>query len=84
MILSDADYELLERIKGGEQWFQPSSGSQRARDAFAGVVARLYDLRDRGLIEVSRSGATRTKHGEYLVIGPCELTAEGRTALERH
>jgi len=82
-MLSDAEYDILARIELGGQVFRPSAGSQRARDAFASVVARLFDLRDRGLIRLADTRVSRTASGEYLVLSPCDLTPQGRAALAR-
>ena len=76
------DYELLKRIAGGERMFRQKDGQNY--DDFEGEVLRLIRLRDRGLITMKPNPvrSSQTKRSEYLQAGICELTADGRDALE--
>jgi hypothetical protein len=81
-MLNGADVELLERVERGDNVFRPGRQQQPGQEAFEGLVARLLGLRDRGLVRLPESRVSRGARG-YLVLGPCELTPEGRVALEQ-
>lgn len=81
-MLNGADFELLERIERGDNVFRPGRQKRPGQEILGGLVARLIALRDRGLVRLPESRISRGERG-YLVLGPCELTPEGRVALEQ-
>ena len=81
MTRRDREYELLDRIGRGEQIFRPQGLRLSQRLKFSGEVECLLDLRDRGWIRLDNAGIARTPDGEYLAIGPCQLTPLGREKL---
>jgi hypothetical protein len=80
--LSDGDVALLTRIEAGEHTFRPGDAT-RGGQSMEELVSQLRSLRDRGLIRLADSRIMITQEGRYLGAGPCDLTAEGRMALER-
>lgn len=77
------DHRLLLRIKGGERVFKPVEG-QEAADEWLDTVERLLRLRSQGLIRMPEPRRYyMTAQGGYQIAGPCELTADGRDAVER-
>lgn len=77
--LQPDELELLRAIAGGQTMF-------RARPSEAQMWMRTLNLlrllRDLGLIGF-RESVRETGDGMPMLVGPCELTPEGRTALER-
>lgn len=81
--MNDVEYELLAWLEAGHSVFRPVEGTTSAKQEFQDTVARLLGLRERGLVQFSDGRIGRTEAGEYLLIGPCDLTPAGRLALER-
>ena len=79
--MDDLDYELLTWLERGHHVFQPAEATAAARQTFQHTAARVLDLWERGLIRVAAVHIRRTGLGEYLQIGPCVLSTEGRAAL---
>ena len=82
--MDDLEYVLLAWVENGHAVFQPADSTEFERQAFQQTAARLLDLRDRGLIQVAAAHISRTGSGDYLRIGPCVLSAEGRATLVNH
>jgi hypothetical protein len=79
------DLELLRRIQGGEEAFRPAEGQRGNEPEWLDTVERLRRLADRGLIRMPEPEKFFLMPGAgYLIVGPCELTADGRDALNRH
>jgi D-alanyl-D-alanine dipeptidase len=83
MPLSDTDYELLDRIDRGERIFHEAGPTLDDSVLWGVQVDRLLSLRARQWIQVPDRYISRGPGGEWLAIGPCELTPEGRKQLER-
>jgi hypothetical protein len=81
--VNDVEYELLAWLEGGHTIFRPVEGTASAKLEFQDTVARLLELRERGLVQFADGRIGRTEAGEYLMVGPCDLTPAGRSALER-
>ena len=79
--MDDLDYQLLTWLQKGHPVFQPMEDTEAARQTFQHTAARVLDLWERGLIRVAAVHIRRTGSGEYLQIGPCILSPEGRAAL---
>jgi hypothetical protein len=80
--VDDLDYHLLTWLEG-QSVFRPAEPTDASRVAFQATALRLFALRDRGLIHFLDSHTSRSESGDYLLIGPCTLSAEGRAALIR-
>jgi len=80
--LSDDDVALLTRLEAGEHTFRPGT-QPRPGESFEGLVAELLSLRERGLVRFTDSKIMTRTDGKYLGVGPVDLTAAGREALER-
>lgn len=79
------DFDLLQLIRNGQQSFKPAEGETEGSDSWAERVDRLLRLRDRGLIRMPDPPKVfMTARGGYRIAGPCEITADGRDAIERH
>lgn len=79
--LQPEEIELLHAIAGGQNLFRA-----RERDSepmWLRTLNRLALLRDLKLIRF-RESVRSTGDGMPLLIGPCELTAEGQAAIARH
>jgi len=72
------DYQLLSSIDAAEQTWPPSEGRGLTVVEPLYLIARLLQLRARGLVRFS----ARPRHDDLLV-GMCELTTAGRAALQR-
>jgi hypothetical protein len=81
MTLSDAEVRILSRLAAGEHTFRPSSSPDHA--AFDVMVEQLKVLASRGLIRLPENRISRRESGAYMMVGPCDLTAKGKEALER-
>ncbi len=78
------DFALLMRIKSGERVFRPAEGGEAADD-WLDLVERLLRLREKRLIRMEDPlRFYMTAEGGYAMAGPCDLTADGRDAVERH
>jgi hypothetical protein len=75
------DLELLRRILGGEQSFQPDEGEAADAPRWLQVVERLRRLQRRGYLRMPEP-EQYYHEPRYPDAGPCELTAEGYEALE--
>jgi len=80
--LSDKDFALLTRLDAGEHTFRPGS-QPRPGESFEGLLAELLSLRERGLVRFTDSKIMTRRDGKHLGVGPVDLTAAGREALER-
>ena len=80
--LSDTDFSLLTRLEAGEHTFRPGN-PPRPGESFEGLVAQLLNLRERGLVRFADSKVMTRTDGKYLGVGPVDLTAAGREALDR-
>ena len=80
--LSDEDFALLTRLEAGEHTFRPGT-HPRPGESFEGLVTQLLSLRERGLVRFADSKIMTRTDGKYLGVGPVDLTAAGREALER-
>lgn len=76
--LTDMEYRLLTRAEHGYT-FRPADA--RGED-FGALVDRLRRLRGRGLLRLEEGRIMTSQSGDYLLAGPCDLTAAGRQALE--
>ena len=83
MTLSEAEFDLLDRIDRGKQIFRVKLRTREALKEFDEEVERLLSFRDRGWIRLEDRHISRTASGQYLAVGPCELTPAGREALDR-
>ncbi len=81
--MDDIEYQLLAWLEAGHSVFRPLENTVSAKQEFQDTVARLLELRERGLVQFSEGRIGRTAAGEYLMVGPCDLTPAGRSALER-
>jgi hypothetical protein len=79
---SDDDVALLTRLEAGEHTFRPGN-PPRPEESFERLVALLLSLRERGLVRFTDSKIMTRTDGKYLGVGPVDLTAAGREALER-
>ena len=79
--MDDVDYHLLAWLEQGHSVFRPAERTDASRQAFQGLVGRIFLLRARGYIHFHENHVSRTEASEYLMIGPCTLSAEGRAAL---
>jgi hypothetical protein len=78
------DFDLLQRIAGGEKTFSPPTDPAQQPE-FDRAVARLVRLAERGLIRMpAPKKAFMTAGAGYIIAGPCELTADGYDQLDRH
>ena len=80
--LTENDFALLTRLDTGEHTFRPGT-QPRPGESFEGLVAELLSLRERGLVRFPDSKIMTRTDGKYLGVGPVDLTAAGREALER-
>ena len=82
--LDPRDYELLQRIAGGETSFRPDPGERGDAPRWLQQVERLRRLSSRGLIRMPAPHKTFLSPGAgYLLVGSCQLTTDGSDALER-
>jgi hypothetical protein len=81
--VDDLTYEVLAWLAAGHSVFRPREATQEAEEAFREVVTILARLRERREVDYLESHVTRTEAGIYLMVGPVQLTAEGKAALER-
>ncbi len=81
--VDDLDYEMLFWLAAGNSVFRPREATHEAEEAFREVVMRLVRLRDREHVSYLDGHVTKTGAGIYLVVGPVQLTAEGKAALAR-
>ncbi len=79
--MDDWDYRLLTWLESGHPVFQSAEPTDAARQEFQRTAARVLKLRERGLIHVVAAHISRTGAGDYLRIGPCVLSADGKAAL---
>jgi hypothetical protein len=77
--LSSVDVRLLTLAEGGYT-FRPSDAAEGVFDV---LVDHLRQLRDRGLLRLEEGRIMKSQRGGYLMAGPCDLTEEGRQALEQ-
>lgn len=83
--MDQRDLTLLQAIKAGTIVFTPDAGESDQSDSWADRVERLIRLSSQGLIRMpAPRRSMQSAHGGYLAAGPCELTADGRDALQRH
>jgi hypothetical protein len=80
--LSDDDFALLTRLAAGEHTFRPGN-HPRPGESFEALVAQLLSLRERDLVRFTDSKIMTRTDGKFLGVGPVDLTAAGRDALER-
>lgn len=79
------DFDLLERVKAGQQMFKPEDAGGQESDEWSAQVERLLRLRSQQLIRMPDPRRYYgTGSGGYALAGPCELTADGRDVIERH
>jgi hypothetical protein len=81
--VDDLDYHLLAWLEDGHAVFRPAERTEASRQEFQRVAQRIFDLRARSLIDFRDNHVSRAESGDYLVIGPCHLSTEGRAALVR-
>jgi hypothetical protein len=77
--LSTGDIRLLGLAEHGYT-FRPSDAADGVFDV---LVDHLRQLRDRGLLRLDEGRIMKSQRGGYLMAGPCDLTDEGRQALEQ-
>ncbi len=85
-LMDTRDFDLLKRIKTGQQMFKPQDAGGQDSDEWSAQVERLLRLRTKTLIRMPdprRYQGTGKREG-FAMAGPCELTADGRDAIERH
>jgi hypothetical protein len=77
------DLDLLRRIQGGEHIIRQRPG--QSYEDLEREVLRLIQLRDDGFITMrpEPKRTSRTRRGEYIQTGVCELTHRGHQAFER-
>ena len=81
--MDDVDYHLLASLEQEHSVFRPAERTEASRQEFQRIAERVFALRSRGYIHFHPNHVSRTEAGEYLLIGPCTLAAEGRAALGR-
>lgn len=81
--MDDIDYHLLSWLEQGHSVFRPAERTEKSRQDFQALAERIAGLRGRGFIHYLDNHISKTESGEYLLIGPCTLLAEGRAALKR-
>jgi hypothetical protein len=74
--VDQAEYELLSRVEAGEDVFIPAPMPGTPWPSFEYVVARLLQLRARGLVRFIAA-----PEGDHYLAGPCHLTQHGRAVL---
>ena len=80
--LDVVDYHLLTRVESGNRVFQPAEPTDAARQLFQHTAARVLDLRERGLVHVAAAHISRMGTGDYLRVGPCVLSGQGKAARD--
>ena len=80
--MDDLDYHLPAWLDSNSV-FRPAEPTPVSRAEFQSMVQRIYQLRTRGLIHFLDNHVSRSEAGDYLLIGPCTLSREGRAALTR-
>jgi hypothetical protein len=81
--VDDLDYEMLHWLAAGNSVFRPREATREAEEAFREVVMRLVRLRDREQVSYLDGHVTTTEAGIYLMVGPVQLTPDGKAMLER-
>ena len=81
--LDDVDYHLFAWIEQGHSASRPAERTDASCQVFQAVAGRIFLLRARDYIHFHQNHVSRTEAGDYLLIGPCTLPAEGRAALAR-
>ena len=77
------DLELLKLIAGGARYFRPVQDEPSDSPRWTDQVERLRRLRGEGLIRMPEPERDDDKPGYPAGVGPCELTAEGRDAVDQ-
>jgi hypothetical protein len=83
LVLDQEDFELLSRLEAGESVFRPTGDTPEDQVAFHRLVARLLQLRDRGLVRLPTGRVGTNREGRVIVVGPCDLTEAGSRTLAR-
>ena len=83
--MDEVDYHLLSWLEQGNT-VCPAERTDASRRAFRALAGRIFLLRTRGYLHFHENHVSRTEAGDYLLIGPCILSAEGRAVLgqDRH
>ncbi len=81
--MDDLDYELLAWLERGNSVFSPVEPTDESRREFQDTARRILQLRERGMLQVAATHVSQTESGEYMLIGPCALSAEGRASLAK-
>ena len=76
-------YEALAWLDAGNGVFRPREATREAEEQFRAVVALLARLREKGFVDYLDRHVARGSSGIYLMVGPVQLTEEGKGALER-
>jgi len=82
-MLDQDEFELLSRIEAGDSVFRLSGSTPEAQLVFHGIVVRLLQLRDRGLVRLPAGRVGTNSKGVVIMVGPCDLTEVGGRALRR-
>jgi hypothetical protein len=81
--VDEATYEVLSWLARGHSVFQPREATQEIEEAFLAVVTLLGQLREQGLVDYIEAHVSQTESGRFLMVGPVQLTPDGKAALER-
>ncbi len=80
--MDSLSYELLAWLDAGNSVFRPRGATRDAEEQFREVVALLARLREKGFVDYLDRHVARGSSGIYLMVGPVQLTGEGKAALE--